>query len=411
MATTRQIRTRLVEGFPEPQADLLAIRAHCPEHYGALVQIDADERNEAGHVQSHGCKLRARSRRKIHSLKEATPSLRPLDGFTLVELLVVIAIIGTLVSLLLPAMQSARESARRSSCSNNLKQIALAVESHKTSLGHFPTGGWSSDWIGDTEKGADWRQPGGWCFTILPYLDSMNLYSGTSTTLATTNVPTFVCSTRRPTGLVTKAATVTGPTAVNTQPVWMHSDYAGNRGAWSSTASLSASVTDRATQFMPTLGSLTVTLPLAAADRSSIETTLNAPQPIPSGTASVPTGGVIYAGSALLPAMIRDGFANTYLIGEKYVPRTDYATGTATGDSQCAYVGDSPDTLRGGHRTPRSDSTAFATNLEGAFGGPHAGVFNMAMCDGSVQAIDLTISAQVHFLLAGRADRQVVAPD
>ncbi len=62
------------------------------------------------------------------------------DGFTLVELLVVIAIIGILIALLLPAINAAREAGRRASCSNNIKQLALALNNHLSSYNYLPPG-------------------------------------------------------------------------------------------------------------------------------------------------------------------------------------------------------------------------------------------------------------------------------
>src|SRR4051812_20195491 len=94
-------------------------------------------------------------------------------GFTLIELLVVIAIIGVLIALVLPAVQMAREAARRIQCTNNLKQIGLAVHNYESALGALPMAMVLSGSGNTATYTTAWSAQA----RLLPYLEGGNLFN------------------------------------------------------------------------------------------------------------------------------------------------------------------------------------------------------------------------------------------
>ena len=92
---------------------------------------------------------------------------------------------------------------------NNLKQLALGCLHHEQATRRYPTGGWGWAWVGDADRGTDWRQPGGWIYNILPFIEQQPLHdmgmglTGTAKNDAnglrsTVALNVYFCPSRRP---------------------------------------------------------------------------------------------------------------------------------------------------------------------------------------------------------------------
>jgi prepilin-type N-terminal cleavage/methylation domain-containing protein/prepilin-type processing-associated H-X9-DG protein len=343
---------------------------------------------------------------------------RPLRrAFTLIELLVVIAIIAVLIVLLLPAVQKVREAAARMSCTNNLKQIGLALHNYHDVYKVFPLSGVSNNYCCFTEGGPSWR------ISILPFIEQGNLYrlyDPTQTTehpnnqaLRQTVVKTYVCPSDPNGGQV--MAPASGPArAYSTPLLYAEGSYKGMAGmAGSSTAN----------GFDDPFGALQYP--------SSWKGVLHAGPDL-----NYPTAGT--AGAALSPAAnypagymnypgnyqnresistITDGTSNTIMAGE-------YATSTNIGRSAFwAYeftgyaAGDffTPPESRMLMNSFDACTAACPTCPEGnqpckrGFASFHTGVINFVFCDGSVHPISTNIDMILFGYLATIGNGEVVS--
>jgi prepilin-type N-terminal cleavage/methylation domain-containing protein len=314
-----------------------------------------------------------------------SPTARPhgRDGFTLIELLVVIAIIAILIGLLLPAVQKVREAANRSQCMNNIKQQALAYHTCHDQFGYFPTGGWGWTWMGDPDRGSGKLQPGGWIFSILPFVEQGPLFlqgtGGTAAQKATANyakaqtpIKLFMCPSRRNVQAYVNSGNygyVNAPTA-SSMPVFAKTDYAACCGS-NNANEYNGGPPD-----------------LATGDKDSWWINSN-------GAANYPSTftGIIYPRSQIRMAELTRGTSNFIMIGEKYLNPSNYTTGADPSDNESMYVGFDNDLSRTTFYAPMQDLKGYQNTFQ--FGSAHIGGLQIGLADGSVRTISYSVDPKV----------------
>jgi prepilin-type N-terminal cleavage/methylation domain-containing protein len=320
------------------------------------------------------------------TLPDARPRTRGRPAFTLIELLVVIAIIAILIGLLLPAVQKVREAANRTKCQNNLKQFGLGLHNHHNTYGRFPSGGWGWVWVGEPDRGTDRHQPGGWIYSMLPYVEQDNLHRlgaglpradqlrASSRRIATT-VAIYNCPNRRHGGPFANGRSYTYRNAEGVVPVLARTDYAACAGS-QEPAEINGGPDS-----------------LAQGDSTTYEWF-----PDRHGRDWRPNG-VITRRSEVRIADLEKGTSNTYVIGEKYLRIENYTSGLDGGDNETMFTGYNNDVNRSTFRPPvqdRDGDNNQPSQPTFRFGSAHPAGFHMLYGDGSVRFLDYGIDPVVH---------------
>lgn len=345
------------------------------------------------------------------SLRHAPSRTRHRTGFSLVELLVVTSIVSVLMLLLLPAVQTAREAARRVECKNNLKQLALACHGHHDVHGFFPSGGWGWYWTGDADRGFGKDQPGGWIFNTLPYFEQYNLYETASdgepdkltrdqrvaaSHIIQTPLSVINCPSRRANMVYPMTANAGGSSgffnSVTPQKAG-RSDYAVNSGhvfnEWPQ------GVLGRGPRSYMVARNWTANK-YWGVDQAPFDHSLEDQRVMT---------GLSYERSTVAIKQVTAGLGRTYLIGERHIPADHYTTGLDIGDNETWCTGFNNDNYRKTGRltngeivecVPIPDTASGFEEHWGRFGSAHAGVWNAAFCDGSVDSVAYDIDWRVH---------------
>lgn len=325
-----------------------------------------------------------------------TPQAR--RGFTLIELLVVIAIIAILIGLLVPAVQKVREAAARTQCTNNLKQLGLAVHNYHDVLKGFPPARVCREACAT------------WPVLIMPYIEQDAIYKRWNTTAQGIQYPwqyryqlpdvqqvqlsLFFCPARRQPML--SPANQNGGT------------NGGFAGACGDYACCDGSGNSRNTR---------------NAHGAMISAIVITEPPHPQGDdpdGSVLNYKIVGFRSRTNFSEIRDGTSNTLLIGEKHVRDNRFGRAnedrayysgvnyvTAQRSAGCTSV-NAQGVCTGGFRPLAPFTTYSGTAWNIVFGSPHPGICQFVMCDGSVRGIATAIDTTNLRRLAQRNDGMVI---